>query len=63
VDWTDLAQGRDNWLVFVDMVMEVCVPYNAGRCLTTCGNVSFSEQAPWHALSDSFVPMFLVLST
>jgi hypothetical protein len=62
-EWTDLPQGRDNWWAFVDTVMEVCVPYNAGRYLTTCGNVRFSEQTPWHALSDSFVSMFLVLST
>jgi hypothetical protein len=40
VDWTGLAQDRYKWRVLVNMVLNLRVPYNAGKLpsgCTTCG--------------------------
>jgi hypothetical protein len=34
MDWTDLAQDKDRWRVFVNVVMNIWVPHNAGSFLT-----------------------------
>jgi hypothetical protein len=33
MDWIDMAQDRDRWLVLVNAVMNLWVPYNAGNFL------------------------------
>jgi hypothetical protein len=33
-DWIDLGQNKDRWLAYVNVVMNLRVPYNAGNFLT-----------------------------
>jgi len=50
VDWTHLAQGKNQWWAFVNMVMNVRVPYNMG-ILTSCMTISFSRRILLHGVS------------
>jgi hypothetical protein len=45
MDWVDLAQGRDQWEVLVNTVMNLRVPRNAGKFLSSCTISSFSRRA------------------
>jgi hypothetical protein len=43
-----LAQDRDWWRVLVNTVMNLRVPYNAGKFLSTCTIGGFSSRAELH---------------
>jgi hypothetical protein len=51
MDWIDLAQGRDQWRPLVNMVMNLLVPYNAGKFLRSCTVGIFSRRAQLHKVS------------
>jgi hypothetical protein len=36
MDWIDLAQVRDQWKTLVNTVMNLLVPLNAGKLLSSC---------------------------
>jgi hypothetical protein len=36
MDWIDLAEDRDQWRALVNTVMNLQVPYNAWKFLSSC---------------------------
>jgi hypothetical protein len=51
MDWINLAQDRDQWRVLVDTVMNLRVPKNAGKFLSSCTTGGFSRKAQLHEVS------------
>jgi hypothetical protein len=46
VDWIGVVQYRDRWRALVNVVMNICVPYNAGKLSSgfTTGGLSSSAR-------------------
>jgi hypothetical protein len=51
MDWIDLAQDRGQWMVLVNTVMNLRVPYNAGKFLSSCTIGGFSRRAQLHEVA------------
>jgi hypothetical protein len=45
MEWTDLAQNKDQWRALINTVMNLRVPYNFGRILSSCATGGFSRKA------------------
>jgi hypothetical protein len=45
VDWIDLAEDRDQWRALVNTAMNLWVPQNSGKFLSSCTTVGFSRRA------------------
>jgi hypothetical protein len=48
MDWIDLAQDSNQWRALVNTVMNLRVPWNAGKFLSSCTIGSFSRRAQLH---------------
>jgi hypothetical protein len=51
VDWIDLAQDRDQWRDLVNTVMNLRIPQNVGKFLSSCASGSFSRSAKLHRVN------------
>jgi hypothetical protein len=48
MDWIDLAHERDLWRALVNTVMNLRVPQNAGKSLSSCTIGGSSRRAQFH---------------
>jgi hypothetical protein len=44
--WMDMAEDRDQWIAPVNTVMNLLVPQNIGKFLSSCIACDFSRRAP-----------------
>jgi CRISPR/Cas system-associated protein Cas7 (RAMP superfamily) len=48
MEWIEMAQYRDRWRALVTAVMNLQIPYIAGKFFTSLEPVSFSRMTPIH---------------
>jgi hypothetical protein len=53
MDWIDLARDRDQWKALMNTVMNLRVPQNVRKFLSSCPTGGFSRRAQLHGVRDS----------
>jgi hypothetical protein len=51
MDWFDLAQNMDQWRALVNTLMNLRVPQNVEKFLSSCATGGFSRSAQLHGVS------------
>jgi hypothetical protein len=51
MDWIDLAEDRDQWKAFVSTAMNLRVPQNAGKFISSYTIGGFLRRAQLHKVS------------
>jgi hypothetical protein len=63
MDWIDIAQDRDQWRALVNTVMNLRIPENTGKCLSSCTSGGFSRWAQLHEVCQMKTGMEFLLKT
>jgi hypothetical protein len=51
MDWIDLARDINQWRALVNTVINLRVPQNFGKFLSSCATVDFSRRTRLHGVS------------
>jgi hypothetical protein len=51
MDWIDLAQDRDHWMDLVNTVINLRIPKNVGKFLSSYATGGFSRRTQLHGVS------------
>jgi hypothetical protein len=51
MDWIELAHDREQWKALMNTVMNLRVPLNVGKFLSSCTTGGFSRRVQVHGVS------------